>query len=267
MARKPRVEYKGAIYHVVQRGNNKEYVFQQDTDKRHWFNQIMELKEETGFNLYAYALMDNHYHLVMQTSDQPLASIMHRLNMGYSKYYNWKHQHSGHVFQGAYGSIIVKDEAQMLAVMRYVHFNPVKAGICAKPEDYLWSSDLAYRTNQHSCIDTDLVYNIFSSDRGDALRRYCEFVAQPNDIEDYVAAYSNPDDASLNLDYILQQIVLDPEVRTLIKSGSRRRDLTALKIKYIKDATNCQCFTQREIAASIGMSESAVANLKMRSNK
>lgn len=278
MARKPRVEYEGAIYHVVQRGNNKEYIFQQDTDKRHWFNQIMELKEETGFCLYAYALMDNHYHLVMQTPNKSLASIMHRLNMGYSKYFNWKHQHSGHVFQGAYKSVNVKDETQMLAVMRYVHFNPVKAGICAQPEDYPWSSDVAYRTNQHGLIDTDLVFDIFSTDRWEALRKYCDFVAQPNEMEDYLAAYSTPDEpviTDLNiapqyppgLDLILGQIARDPETFYLIKNGSRRRDLTACKIKFIKTATDLQCYTLKEIATSIGISESAVANLMLRSNK
>lgn len=273
MAYRLRGECPGAIYHLIQRGNNKEYIFQNHTDKKHWFNQILSLKQNMGFNIYAYALMDNHYHLVMQAEESPLSTIMHRLNMGYSKYYNWRHEHCGHVFQGPYKSILVESDSQMLALVRYVHLNPVRAGICTQPENYEWSSDVSYRTNQQGWIDTQLVYGIFSPDRQEAFQKYRQFIAESATTGDYLAAYGikEPENGSeklalskqAGLEYILKQIARDPETFSLIKNGSRRRDLTPLKIKYIKTAADL-CYTQTEIAASIAISKSAVANLMTR---
>ncbi len=273
MAYRLRGECPGAIYHVIQRGNNKEHIFQNYTDKKHWFNQILSLKQNIGFNIYAYALMDNHYHLVMSAEDPPMSTIMHRLNMGYSKYYNWRHDHCGHVFQGPYKSILVESDSQMLALVRYVHLNPVKAGICTQPENYEWSSEIAYRTNQQGWIDTQLVFGIFSSDRQEACQRYHKFIADAATTGDYLAAYgiSDLEDGNVKLapnkqaglEYILKQIARDPETFSLIKNGSRRRDITVLKIKYIRAASELG-YTQTEIAASIAISKSAVANLMTR---
>jgi hypothetical protein len=220
--------------------------------------------------------MDNHYHLVMKAEEPPLSTIMHRLNLGYSKYYNWRHERCGHVFQGPYKSILVESDRQMLALVRYVHMNPVRAGICPRPEDYEWSSDVAYRSKQQAWIDTELVYGLFSSDRQEACQSYRKFVSETSETEttgDFLAAYGineleNGENGSgklspskqAGLELILKQIVRDPAAFNLIKNGSRRRDLTALKIKYIKTAADLN-YNYTDIAASISISKAAVANL------
>ena len=97
MGRKPRVEFKGAIYHVIKRGNNRDYIFQGREDKESLLRYIAYAKEDGGFNLMGYVIMDNHYHLIIQTEDKPLSKIMQTVNNRYSKDYNKRHSRSDHV--------------------------------------------------------------------------------------------------------------------------------------------------------------------------
>jgi len=100
MGRRPREEEEGGIYHVIQRGNNREFIFGQDEDKDYlaWQFKLLGVR---GSTIYGYVIMRNHYHIVIRTIGETLQSIMHRLNLKYSKYFNSKHTRSGHVFQGA----------------------------------------------------------------------------------------------------------------------------------------------------------------------
>lgn len=98
-----------------------------------------------NYSIFGYVLMDNHYHILIQTMDKKLQEIMHQINNKYSKYFNCKYKRVGHVFQGRYESIIVQDERYLLGVIRYIHQNPTKANICHTVDEYKWSSDVFYR--------------------------------------------------------------------------------------------------------------------------
>lgn len=139
MGRKPRVEYAGAIYHVIQRGNNREYIFDTDEDKLFLLKEIERRKASAGFKIYGYVMMGNHYHLILQMGDEPLSNLMHLINSSYGRYYNRKRAHTGHVFEGRYKAIPIQSEQYLLAVIRYVHRNPVLAGICRQVNQYKWS--------------------------------------------------------------------------------------------------------------------------------
>ena len=102
MGRKCRIEPVGAIYHVIQRGNNKKSIFENEEDKKFFMKLVKKYKEGLGYKIYGFVLMDNHYHFIIQTFHQPLHKIMHRWNSNYSKYYNYKHDGVGHVFQARY---------------------------------------------------------------------------------------------------------------------------------------------------------------------
>ena len=131
-----RIEYPGAFYHAIQRGNNRENIFLSDTDKSSYLNHLIELKKKFDFILLGYVLMDNHYHLLLQTGDDPLHKIIFRQNMYYSRYFNKTHNRSGHLYGDRYKASLVQDERYAFAVLRYIHWNPVKAGITTVPEKY-----------------------------------------------------------------------------------------------------------------------------------
>jgi REP element-mobilizing transposase RayT len=114
MGRAWREEYQGGIYHVIARGNNKEYIFKESIDKGYFIKLPKQNTEGMNYRIFGYILMDNHYHILIQTMDKKLQEIMHQINNKYSKYFNYKYKRVGHVFKGRYKSIIVQDERYLL---------------------------------------------------------------------------------------------------------------------------------------------------------
>lgn len=125
MARPLRVEYPGARQHVVARGNERREIFRDDIDRRHFTGLLAELPERFGVRVVAWVLMDNHYHLLLETPEGLLSRPCHWLNVSYSVWFNRRHDRSGHLFQGRFKSVLV-DECRWLEVARYVHLNPVR---------------------------------------------------------------------------------------------------------------------------------------------
>ena len=164
MGRPWREEYKGGIYHVIARGNNKEYIFKESIDKGYFLKQLKEHSEGFEYRVYGYVLMDNHYHIIIQTHNKKLQEIMHQINNKYSKYFNYRYKRVGHVFQGRYKAVLVQDERYMLALLRYIHQNPIKAHICDSMEKYKWSSDVFYRNNMNNFIQIDMIMDMLSKD-------------------------------------------------------------------------------------------------------
>ena len=136
MGRKTRLEYEGGIYHVIGRGNNRESIFKHDALKAYLINLLYEYKVPMKYKIIGYTFMDNHYHFILQTNDKPLQKIMHCINNRYSKYYNWTYSRTGHVMERRYKSIPVQDESYLLVLLRYVHNNPVRAGMCSHMSEY-----------------------------------------------------------------------------------------------------------------------------------
>lgn len=274
MGRKPRVEFKGAIYHVIKRGNNREYIFQEWEDKQALLRYIEYGKEEGGFNLFGYVVMDNHYHLMIQTMDKPLNKVMQSVNNRFSKDYNKRHNRSDHVFGGRYKSILVQDDKHIFSLLRYIHNNPVRAKICAKITQYRWSSDHYYRSNFSGLVSIDKILNMFSDDRRIALEEYGRFMdrnelSKVNGYDEYEAVdiigaqneksifpeVQNSEDNFL--DDILRRMVVNEEEFERIKAGSRQRYLREYKVRYVKAAVD-QGYTFKEIGANIGVSAEAV---------
>ena len=270
MGRRPRLEYEGAIYHVIQRGNNREDIFEDDIDKEMIINSIHNYLEVMKYSVYGYVIMSNHYHLLIRTTDIPLCKIMHRINGYYSKYYNKKKNRSGHVFGDRYKAIPVLDEAYLLTLIRYIHQNPVRARICSSAQEYGWSSDFFYRYEVQGKLDIDFVFNLFSPDRVKARRLYEEFVNVP-ETENYddkttIGEMVKPSVAAptmsklKKLDDILIQTGVSLDNFKLIKTGSRKRELTPYKIMYVKKALNLN-YSLKEIGDNINISDAAVFKL------
>lgn len=149
MARKPRLEYAGAVYHVMNRGNRRQAIFRTDGDRRCFLDALGEVCERTGWRVHAYVLMGNHYHLLLETPEPNLTTGMQWLQGTYTKRFNAEHREWGHLFQGRYKAIPVEPGGgYFLAVATYIHLNPMRMKgyefETARPDDYAWSSYPGY---------------------------------------------------------------------------------------------------------------------------
>ncbi len=144
MGRKPRVHYPGALYHVILRGNDRQGIFFDDKDRIRFYFLIQEGIERFGHRIHAFCLMTTHVHLAIQVGEVSLSRILQNLSFRYTRWVNWRHNRSGHLFQGRYKAVLVDVDAYLLELARYVHLNPVRAGMVTEPEDYPWSGHRAY---------------------------------------------------------------------------------------------------------------------------
>lgn len=140
MSRPLRIEFAGAVYHITSRGNGKQKIFFEDNDRRIFLSLLWEVIERERWICYAYCLMDNHYHLLIETTRPNLSRGMRELNGIYAQKLNYIRGSVGHVFQSRYKSILVEKDNYLLELCRYIALNPVRAGIVENPEDWKWSS-------------------------------------------------------------------------------------------------------------------------------
>jgi len=144
MARRPRLFAAGLLYHVIVRGNQRQKTFLSDQDYRAYLDRLAKYRERYGYSVHACCLMPNHVHLLLESSDQPLAKLMQGLQQSYSQYFNMSHSKVGHVFQGRYKAIICAQDEYLLELVRYIHLNPVRAGMVKAPDRYRYSGHQAY---------------------------------------------------------------------------------------------------------------------------
>lgn len=190
MARKPRIEYKGCLFHVMAKGNNGEFVLANEEDKQMYLELIKKYKERYSFKLYAYCIMDNHVHMLIEQEDTPLSKIMQGIQQSYTQRYNKKYKRTGHVFQQRYKAEICNKDEYLLQLIRYIHNNPAKAGI-KEGLNYRWSSHKEYIANSKSeLIDIDYILRLFSDNKKRAVSIYKEFMdIEVRDYEDDIDEY------------------------------------------------------------------------------
>ncbi len=138
MGRKPRNYFPGGIYHVIQRGHNRAFIFNEQEDKAVFLDQVKETIADLPCQVLFYVLMDNHYHFLIEMMTEPIDEIMRRINMSYCKYYNLKYHSSGTVYGGRYKSLLITEKAYLLQLIFYIANNPVKAGMVRRPREYRW---------------------------------------------------------------------------------------------------------------------------------
>lgn len=179
MPRPLRADFAGATHHIIARGNRKQEIFLDPSDYRKFLELLGEIADELNWSVLSYCLMPNHYHLLLRTKDANLASGMRRLNSRFSQTANWRHENVGHLFQGRYKSFLVEEERYLLALLRYIALNPVKAGLAHKPEDWQWSN---YRTFLPSAEAApswqgrDSVLADFKTQDTDGREAFCRYV-------------------------------------------------------------------------------------------
>jgi len=165
MARQWRIEFEGALYHILSRGNGQQDIFLGDEDRNCFIDVLGEMSERFAVDIFAYVLIDNHYHILLRTQKPNLSKSMQWLGTTYTRRFNLNHFRSGHLFQGRYKSIIIENDAYLLRLSHYIHRNPLRAGIVQRLADYPWSSYLAYAYNKRhpDWLKTDVIlkqYNV-----------------------------------------------------------------------------------------------------------
>jgi REP element-mobilizing transposase RayT len=179
MARKPRVYYPGALYHVTLRGNAGEAIFLDHRDLTRFYFLLQEGIERFRHRIHAFCLMRNHFHLAIQVADIPLSRIMQNLSFRYTRWINWRQSRTGHLFQGRYKAVLVDADAYLLELTRYIHLNPVRAGMVKEPEDYPWSGHRAYLGSEViPWQTTDWVLSQFSKRESSARKAYGRFIEE-----------------------------------------------------------------------------------------
>ncbi len=177
MARPLRFEYKGALYHVHARGNERREIFFTDTDHKKFKDYIAGAIEKYHCLVHCYVLMGNHYHLIVETPEANISRVMHYISGSYTTYINIKRGRSGHLFQGRYKSILVDKDSYLMELSRYIHLNPVRAKLVDKPEEYAYSSYNSYITGKpEKIVTTDLIMGMLSGQRKEAQNAYQRYV-------------------------------------------------------------------------------------------
>jgi len=278
MTRPLRIEYAGAVYHITSRGNEKKAVFKDDQDRINFLNTLQHVNKRYNWLCHAYCLMDNHYHLLIETPDGNLSLGMRQLNGVYTQLFNKRHQRTGHLFQGRYKSILIQKDSHLLEVCRYVVLNPVRARTVERPEAWKWSSyrATAGQGSPELCLSTDWILGQFGRKRSKAEQEYRQFVAwgigketiwqevkgqsilgEDDFVEGLIAHIRKHQDIPEipKSHRYVNRPTLDKVFPKNVILDKRKRD------RKIIDAVQQYGYTQQQIAAHLNMHYSTISNL------
>ncbi len=263
-----RVCFKGAVYHVTQRAPGKERIFLEDRDCLRFLKILKESSQKFNFEVYAFALMPNHIHILLSTNDVNLSEAMKNLFERYAIYFNRKYQRKGHVFYGRFRITLCSDDSYLLSCSVYIHLNPYRAGLCEKPEDYEWTSARLYmQVLKNSFINADRILSVLAKDKKEAQQRYLNILLQclPLNInlnldrrfvKDGIAQYNR----------VVQECngrkFEDNELEKLIEKFKNDKYVSDLKDQktrqYLVEQLLANDYSRKEIREKLGMSKSTL---------
>ncbi len=256
MARKPRIHYPGALYHVILRGNARQDIFHDDGDRYRFYLLMQQGVELYGHRIVAFCLMTNHVHLAVQIGDIPLSRAMQNLSFRYTRWLNSRLGKSGHLFQGRYQAVLVEAESYLQELVAYLHLNPVRAGMVNLPEDYRWSSHHAYLGDESiPWLTTDSVLRLFSQKLSLARKGYVEFVAERLDEghRDEFHGKGETDSRIIGEDCFVERVLAQTENLPLQKPNLAAV-LAAVKARYgLEDADLSSAARGRTLSEARGM--------------
>ncbi len=209
----------GLIYHVINRGNNRQTVFDSDGDYRAFLKAIADLKERRQFDLYGYCLMGNHIHLLIRPRDCSISRIAQSLLVSHTQRYHRFHRSSGHVWQGRFKSPVIQDDDHLLTVLRYIEANPLRAKLVERAGDYAWSSFACHGLGRSDpLLDPVVWYDALASSSAARQRRLSAYVHQIPE-EDELAAIRRSSETGLPygetewVDRLCRELKLDLTIR------------------------------------------------------
>jgi len=269
MARPLRLEFADAVYHVFARGNAKQPIYLDDRDCHTFLSTLWQVCERLDWQVWAFCLLNNHYHLLVKTRAATLARGMRDLNGTYAQAFNRRHDRVGHLFQGRYASRLVDELPYVMQVARYIVLNPIEAKLCRSPEEWRWSS---YRItaaggDKPEGLVTDQVLGLFGDDLRTSTKAYVEFVAAGMVAAD--AAAGTPSIRFLGDDQFVRDMArragpISPEVPRPARpriSISGYREMSPTRDDAIRAAYASGDYSQAEIARHFGVHYSTVSRV------
>ena len=254
MPRTARAQSESGYYHVMLRGNERRDIFLDDEDRERYLHLLAKQVTNESIDIIAYCLMDNHLHLLIHDKGDKMASAMRSIGVSYAGYFNKKNNRIGHLFQDRFKSEAIEDDTYLFAALRYIHQNPVKAGMCSKAEEYTWSSDKYYRHPElKTFVDTDILLSI-SKNKVAAVPEYIRLMEIPEPKE-YIDVAKTP--------LIPQEITLlvEKELRQAGIDDMRNQGARAALAKVVHILCKKHGLSMRKIAGELGISKSSVQNI------
>ena len=240
MPRSPRYNFPGAIHHVMLRGNQGRQIFYSDADRVKFCLLIQEGVERFRHRIHAFCLMHNHVHLAWQEGEQSLSPAIQNLAFRYAQRVNRIRKEVGHVFQGRFKSVLVNKEGYLTRLVRYIHLNPVRAGIVDSPEAYKWSGHNSYLgTDPIVWVEREYVLRRYSNDRSKAIQRYNDFIYSGINVKPEIDFKQGVQSGIIGDELYIQQILensnletrkLDLSISDLIKEICSRYEVSKVEI-------------------------------------
>nr|WP_285889798.1 transposase [Neobacillus niacini] len=259
MPRGARVKSRSGIYHIMLRGANRQEIFHDDEDCLKFLELMHIYKLKTKVGIYSWCLMSNHVHLLLKEGNEDISATMKRIGVCYVSYYNWKYRTNGHLFQDRFKSENVENLQYLLTVVKYIHQNPVKAGIVKRVDQWRWSSCRHYYGTQgegRKLLDSDFIFGMFSGDIILARERFKEFNEMANQ------------DQCLDYHMDERRRLTDEEAREEIKKLLNENEIEIAQVKslprlqrnlILKKTKEIKGLTQRQTARILGVSKTLIS--------
>jgi len=282
MPRRRRIHVPGAFYHVTLRGNHRQKIFFRRTDRQLLDKIVAETIDRYSTRLHAYCYMTNHLHFLFQVSATPLGRVMMCIASRYARTVQARLDTTGHLFERRYHPIVVDADEYLLAILRYIHRNPVEAGIVTAVKDYPWSSHHAYLgADTQTWVTTGFALRLFHSERGKAIAAYQRFVeGSTSEGDELITSHLNSDNSRIlgSDDFLAkllseagrhgQQKTLDELVANAcrrfsvscdeLRSRSRQRRLTRVRAWVAYQAAIQEIASVSEVARAFNRSEGSL---------
>jgi putative transposase len=256
MARKPRVHYEGATYHIFNRGNGGKDTFVDEMDFHRFMDESARLRSK-GFVVHAYALMPNHFHFVAQVGKIPLSDLMQGLLTRYASYFNYRRGTFGNVFQSRYKAKLIEDDAYLQRAIAYTHLNPIASRLVSEPEAWRWSGHLGLVAGQDQLIEVDRTLALFSQDTIEARSIYAGLMASRRRASRRERVPSRSQSLAMIAEDCCQQFLVD---RDALNTKTRNREVVRCRRLFARRALDLG-YQQAEIAGFLGFNPSAVSKM------
>ncbi len=253
MPRRAREMSESGIYHIILRGTNKQEIFHDDEDSLRFIDILKKYKKINNMKVYGWCLMGNHLHLLIGQGEEELSVTMKRIGVSYAWYYNWKYNSTGHLFQDRYKSEKVDKDEYLLTVIRYIHQNPVKAGIAKKAADWEWSSCSGYYGYEYypaGLLDSTLILGMLSEDRETAIKKFIEYNEAKCEVKCLDDRKERLTDEEAKAE--IAKIISLQEIAIIKSMPKAQRDPLILRIKSIEG------ISQRQAARILGVAPNLV---------
>lgn len=252
MPREARKKGSSGIYHIMLRGINRQTIFEDDEDKIRFLETIKKYKDQMKFQLYSYCLMNNHIHLLIKEKEEPISASIKRISSSYVYWYNMKYDRCGHLFQERFKSENVDDAAYFLTVLRYIHQNPLKAGLTKNVFESNWTSINEY-IHKVDFVDIEYGLSLFSQDRDLAVENFKKYMQQRNHdqcLEDRIRIRMSDSEVMRYLHQI--GVANTSELQQMERD---KRDVVLLKLKQMNGVS------LRQLSRITGISKSVIHRL------